>query len=175
MDTLHVGAPTDLIATPLQIAGPPGTVSKVTQLDQIMYGSGSAPRPLPQVEFTELPAFSHKIVAGIQIDAYRVPHQIHEVSLALKISIDGKTILFSGDSAWTDEFIAWSRGVDLFLCECSFYRPGPTNHIDYITLQSRLSEIVAKRLVLTHLGDEMLAHRVEIAVDAAEDGTVLEI
>ena len=30
--------------TPLQIAGPPETARKVFQLDQIMYGSGAAPR-----------------------------------------------------------------------------------------------------------------------------------
>ena len=160
---------------PLQVTGPPGTETKVRQLDQLMYGSGAAPRELPFVEFTELSPPARLAIAGMQIEAFRVPHQTNEVSLALRVTVAGKTILFSGDSAWTDEFVTWSREVDLFLCECSFYQPGTTNHIDYLTLRDRLKNISAKRLVLTHLGEEMLQRRKEIAVESAEDGMILEI
>ena len=60
-------------------------------------------------------------IEGIEILPFRVPHQVREISLGLKIQYEGKRVLYSGDSAWTDLFITHSQGVDLFICECSFF------------------------------------------------------
>ena len=48
------------------------------------------------------------------------------------------------------------RGVDLFLCECSFFREQPGMHVNYQTLTANLDRLRCKQLVLTHLGEEML-------------------
>jgi ribonuclease BN (tRNA processing enzyme) len=103
-----------------------------------------------------------------------VPHQTHEVSLGLKVAYEGKQILFSGDSAWTDLFIEHARGVDLFLCECSFYEEQAGMHVNYLALQANLSRLQCKKLVLTHLGEEMLARRNELTTTLADDGMVIE-
>jgi ribonuclease BN (tRNA processing enzyme) len=114
-------------------------------------------------------------VNGIDVFAFRVPHQTHDVSLGLSVGYEGKQILFSGDSAWTDVFIVHARGVDLFLCECSFYSEHPGMHVNYLALQANLSRLGCKKLVLTHMGEEMLARRNELAAILAEDGMVIEI
>jgi ribonuclease BN (tRNA processing enzyme) len=103
-----------------------------------------------------------------------VPHQLNAVSLALKFSYQGKQILFSGDSAWTDLFPEHARGVDLFLCECSFYDQDSTNHLSYKVLQDRLTQLECRQLVLTHLGEEMLRRQAELGVLCADDGMVIE-
>jgi ribonuclease BN (tRNA processing enzyme) len=97
------------------------------------------------------------------------------ISLALKVSYEGKQILFSGDSLWTESFVDQARGVDLFLCECSFYSDQPGMHVNYQALQANLSRLQCRRLILTHLGEEMLAHRNELAVQTAADGLVIEV
>ena len=106
---------------------------------------------------------------------FRVPHQIQAISLGLKITYEGKRILFSGDSAWTDLFLSHARGVDLFLCECSFYEQDSANHLNYKTLQEKLTRLECKKLVLTHLGEAMLKRREELAATCAEDGMVIEL
>ncbi len=106
---------------------------------------------------------------------FQVPHQTDDISLGLKISYAGKEILFSGDSAWTELFIEAARGVDLFLCECSFYQEQPGMHINYQTLSVHIPRLQCRKLLLTHLGEEMLRRRGELPETTAEDGMVLEI
>ena len=160
---------------PLHIAGPPGTEEKVCELFQLMYGHGSAPRDIPPTSFHLLLPEGTAVVEGISVFSFRVPHQVREISLALKVSCDGKQILFSGDSTWIDRFLDHARAVDLFLCECSFYDTGVGNHVSYLKLREYLPRLRCKQLVLTHLGEEMLARRKEIAETVAEDGMVIEI
>ena len=160
---------------PLHVAGPPGTEEKVCELFRLMYGQGSTAREAPPTSFHILQPEKSTIIEGIKVFAFRVPHQVQEISLALKVSCDGKQILFSGDSAWTELFIEYARGVDLFLCECSFYDSSTSNHVRYLELRENLPRLECKKLVLTHLGEEMLARRKELPVMLAEDGMVIEI
>ncbi len=161
-------------STPLHIAGPPGTVEKVGELFEIMYGRWAA-RPLPPTRFHVMQPEQRSSIEGIEVFPFRVPHQTQEISLGLKLQLEGKQILYSGDSAWTDLFIEHSHGVDLFLCECSFFDPTPGNHIDYIRLRENLPRLGCHKLILTHLGEEMLVRGKELPVTLAEDGMVIEI
>jgi ribonuclease BN (tRNA processing enzyme) len=156
---------------PLYIAGPAATGERVRELLGLMYGA----KEPPAVSFLLLEPEKAVTVAGVEIFSFRVPHQVNEVSLALKIRCDGKEILFSGDSAWTERFIDEARGVDLFLCECTFYDQGQGNHVRYLTLKENLPRLDCRRIVLTHLGEEMLARRSEVAAICAEDGMVLDL
>jgi ribonuclease BN (tRNA processing enzyme) len=158
---------------PLLVAGPPGTESRVRQLFSLMYGTGTTETELPlefQVLYPERPAQ----VSDLEVFPFRVPHQTQLVSLGLKIRYRGKQLLFSGDSLWTESFIEQARGVDLFLCECSFYREQSGMHVNYQALQPALSRLQCRQLILTHLGEEMLAHRQELTVTSAEDGMTIE-
>ena len=90
-------------------------------------------------------------------------------------SLSEKNILYSGDSAWTDLFVEHAKGVDLFLCECSFFDQGTGNHLSYLTLRSYLPRLECKKLIITHLGIDMLGHREEIPLSMAEDGMIVDI
>jgi ribonuclease BN (tRNA processing enzyme) len=162
-------------AEPLTLAGPPGTETKVRQLFQLMYGGGSGAKDIPPTRFQVLHPDRPDSVAGVQVFPFRVPHQIDEISLGLKVGYEGKQVLFSGDSAWSDIFIEQARGTDLFLCECSFYEQGSGNHVSFAALRPKLPSLQCKRLVLVHLGDEMLARGSDLGVTLAEDGMVIEL
>jgi len=140
-----------------------------------MYDGETDDKEIPPTQFIVLQSDEPVTVEGITVAPFRLPHQSDAVSLALKVSGDGKQILFSGDSLWTDRFIEQAAGIDLFLCECSFYREQPGMHVNYQALSANLARLTCKQLVLTHLGEEMLAHRNDLAVAVAEDGMVLEI
>lgn len=158
---------------PLVIAGPPGTETKVRALFEVMYGGGE--KEVPPTRFVILQPDEPADVNGIAVAPFRVPHQSDAISLGFKVICQGKTILFSGDSLWTERFVELTTGVDLFLCECSFYRKQPGMHVNYQDLAANMSRMGCKQLVLTHLGDDMLLHRNEITAVIAEDGMVLEI
>jgi len=160
---------------PLTIAGPPGTEERVRGLFGLMYGNGQSVKEIPPTRFRILRPEQQQSVNGIDVFPFRVPHQTHDTSLGLKVAYEGKQILFSGDSTWTDLFIDHARGVDLFLCECSFYSEQPGMHVNYLGLQANLSRLDCKKLVLTHMGEEMLARRYEVTATLAEDGMVIEI
>ncbi len=160
---------------PLIIAGPPGTEDRIRQLSGIMYGSGRTLAENPLHVFQVLRPDESQQVAAVEVFPFRVPHQTHDISFGFKIAYEGKRILFSGDSAWTELFIDQARGVDLFLCECSFYREQPGMHVNYQELRVNLPRLECRRVVLTHLGEEMLARKDELELTVAEDGMVIEI
>ena len=160
---------------PLTIAGPPGTEERVRELFQLMYGSPGSDQALPPVQFLVLQPDQPQTICNTEILPFAVPHKRQELSLALKLSHAGQQILYSGDSAWTEAFVEHAAGVDLFLCECSFFHEEPAMHINYQVLSANLPRLQCKRLVLTHLGEEMLARREQIPVEMAEDGLVIEI
>ncbi|MBI4516741.1 MAG: MBL fold metallo-hydrolase [Deltaproteobacteria bacterium] len=160
---------------PLRIAGPPGTSDRVGALLRATY-SEFAQRPLPfALEFTEFTPGVPKVIEGVWVEPLRVPHQERELSLALRLRVDHKVILYSGDTGWTEDLVAWSQGVDLFVCECSFYETRVDFHLDYPRLADNRDRFGARRLILTHLGREVLARRAQLAIEIAHEGLVVEV
>jgi len=144
-------------------------------LFQVMFGERMEPRALLPTEFHVLVPEREEVIDSIRLFPFRVPHQTRDVSLGLKVSHDRKTILYSGDSAWTDEFVTHSRGADLFLCECCFFDRETSIHMSYRKLEENISRLECKKILLTHMGEEMLARRDEVKLPMADDGMVIEI
>jgi ribonuclease BN (tRNA processing enzyme) len=160
---------------PLCIAGPPGIEERVLSLFRALYPD-SAANPLPfELNFREMsPGRSLRIGKSV-VDPFRVPHQEREISLGLRVTLEGKRILYSGDTGWTEDLVDWSEGTDLFICECSFFETRLTSHLDYPRIAENRHRFGTRRLVLTHLGQEVLDHRHEIELELAHDGMVVEI
>jgi phosphoribosyl 1,2-cyclic phosphodiesterase len=55
------------------------------------------------------------------------------------------------------------------------YDQGTGHHVRFVELVNALTRLECRKLVLTHLGEEMLARKNELAVTVAEDGMVIEI
>lgn len=162
-------------ARPLSIMGPPTTERRVRALTHCMYPSIQERRqPLP-AQFHVLKPNQQTSMAGIRFSPFRVPHQVREISLGLKISYEGKSILYSGDSAWTDDFITYADGVDLFICECSFLAQDSDSHLSYKKIREHLPRLNCKKLVLTHMDEEVARERLDSFALSAEDGMVVEI
>lgn len=156
---------------PLPVAGPPGTEECVRQLMTLMYGE----KDLSFVEFSVLEPGAGVSAAGAEIVAFRVPHQMEQISLGLRVTISGKTVLFSGDSSWTDDFVHQSKGADLFICECCFFDTESTTHMSYSKINANRHRLACQRLILTHMGEDMLARVETLPVSTAHDGLVVEI
>ena len=82
--------------------------------------------------------------------------------LAYRIEAEGRVITYSADTEWTETLIPAARGADLFIAEAYYYDKIVKNHLSLKTLEAHLPEINAKRLVLTHMSDDMLARLDEL-------------
>ncbi len=155
---------------PLTIAGPPGTRDRVYELYRAMF-SDVGSRPLPfAVDFVELLPERPVDVGDITVEPFRVPHQKDEISLGLGVVVGGRRILYSGDTGWTDALVSRSNGADLFICECSFFETRMETHLDYRRIAENRHNLGTGRLILTHLGREVLDHRDQIDIELASDG-----
>jgi ribonuclease BN (tRNA processing enzyme) len=73
---------------------------------------------------------------------------------AMRIEADGKSIVYTADTSFKEEFIPFTKEADVLLCECNFYKnqngqdAGHMNSHDAGTL-ANLSNV--KKLILTHL------------------------
>jgi ribonuclease BN (tRNA processing enzyme) len=160
---------------PLKIVGPPGVEERVLRIFQAMYAD-SAAEPLPYaVEFIETEPQRWLSLGGARVCAFRAPHQESPVSLGYEILLDGRKIVYTGDSGWSEELVEHARDADLFLCECSFFETRLDTHLDYPRIAENLPRLGAKKVVLTHLGQEVLQRQQEVAVEMAHDGLVVTI
>jgi ribonuclease BN (tRNA processing enzyme) len=159
----------------LQIAGPRGTEERVTALWHASYRE-LARNPLPfPITFCELEPSVPAMLDNVRIEPFRVPHQQQEISLALRVSFDGKVVLYSGDTGWTEGLVEWSQGADLFICECCFFETRVDFHLDYPRLAANRARFGCRRMILSHIGREVLARRHEVAIEMAHDELVVEL
>lgn len=160
---------------PFTVYGPPGTARRVDRLFDALYErTATEPSPFP-LAFHELPPDAPFQIGDLTVQPVPVPHAEGMICYALRLSAGGKTLLYSGDSAWTDVFFDLSRDVDLFICECTYFETRLGIHVSYPEIAEKVPRLGCRRLVLSHLGSEPLRRRKEITLECAEDGMVLTL
>jgi ribonuclease BN (tRNA processing enzyme) len=161
----------------LTLAGPPHLEERTWALFHTMYPESETTELARQLDFVVLqPGLSHHLGAALQVQSIRTPHTVNDISLAYRISFGGKAIVFSGDTGWTDDLITLSAGADLFLCECTYFnQPGLDFHISYKHFITQHRRFSARRLLLTHIGREVLEHESEVTLEMASDGMVIDL
>jgi hypothetical protein len=63
----------------------------------------------------------------------------------------------------------------LFICECCYFETRLPFHLDYPRIAEQRARFGSRRLILTHLGREVLARRHEVEVETARDGLVVGV
>ncbi len=160
---------------PLTVAGPPGLPARLEALGEALFpGMSSKPLRFP-LDVIELEPRRANPLLGLVVTPYEVNHSSGTLSTALRVEMAGRTVTYSGDTAWTDALIPAAAGADLFIVECYFYEKAVPGHFDYQTLKGHLPELEARRIILTHMGDDMLTHVPDIPEECAEDGLVVEV
>ncbi len=159
----------------LRVAGPPGTRERVWDLFRAAYRDTSQhPLPFP-LEFTELYPETVVQLGPVVVEPFRVPHQETEISLGLRVILEGQRLLYSGDTGWTEELVRRSEDTDLFICECCFYETRLPFHLDYPRIEENRTRFGTKRLILTHLGQEVLRRRNQLEIELASDGLTVDL
>jgi ribonuclease BN (tRNA processing enzyme) len=162
---------------PLKIAGPPHLEERTWKLFNTMFpfSSGDVERVRRNLEFIELEPAHKTRVGKIEVASLGVPHMKRDLCLALKIELGGKTIAFTGDTGWIDELVNFAAGADLFLCECTYFENPLGVHLSYPLLESKRRHFDVKRMILTHIGREVLDRSPQLKMELAADGMKVQV
>ena len=160
---------------PLLVAGPPGTRARLRDVMESLFPGSAAMTLRYPLEVAEYTLEAPNRIAGLVVTPYEVVHPCGAPPAALRIECGGRTIAYSGDTQWAPGIARAADGADLLLLECNAYDRRLPNHLDLGTLTEHRAELRSRRVVLTHMGEEMLAHRDESPWECAEDGMTLRI
>jgi len=155
---------------PLAIAGPPGVEARVRDAMEVLFPGSSSVQRKFAVEFTELAEGRETVLGPIAVTPYGVVHPSGAPSFALRVACGGRVIAYSGDTEWTETLVEAARGADIFICEAYVFEKKIKYHLDYRTLTEKRSRLGCRRLILTHMSDDMLQRLEGLGADAAEDG-----
>ena len=161
---------------PLTIAGPEGIGDWLTRAMETAFpGSSQTARTFALTVLPLAPGVSVPL-GPLAVTPYPVEHgRSGGPFFAYRVEAEGRTIAYTGDTEWTDTLVEAGREADLFVAEAYFRERRVKNHLDLATLEAQLDRIRPKRLVLTHMSDDMLARRREVPYLAADDGLVVEL
>ncbi|HIJ57527.1 MAG TPA: MBL fold metallo-hydrolase [Deltaproteobacteria bacterium] len=161
---------------PLTIAGPKGLKEWIERAMETGFPGSSKTKQKFDLSIVELTDRRLAILNGLRITPFGVNHGMPDDScFAYRIEVDDRIIAYTGDTEWTGNLIEVGRDADLFIAEAYFYDKNVRNHLTYATIVDHLEEINPKRLVLTHMSNDMLSKVSDIPYETAEDGKIIEI
>jgi len=114
-------------------------------------------------------------IRGMRIHAYRMKHIDREPCLGYRIEHRRKVLAITGDTTWCDSIPAMSQGANLLVSECTDFDLQTPVHLSYTQLREHRAEIGAKRIVLTHIGADLLKNRAKVRHHIARDGECFDI
>jgi ribonuclease BN (tRNA processing enzyme) len=162
--------------TPLTIVGPPGLITRFPEVMEGGFpGTGTMELNFP-LHLVELEIGKRRDIGAVGVTAFHVVHDDRAgPCLGFRFEIEDKVIAFSGDTEWTDTLIEIGREADLFICE-AYTRDKPIQtHMALSLLEKHLDQIRPKRLVLTHMSNDMLTRRAEVPYETAADGMIVKL
>jgi ribonuclease BN (tRNA processing enzyme) len=161
---------------PLVIAGPEGIETRLTQVMEALFEHSSKTKPKFDLSVVALKPEETCAFGAVTVTPYPVVHgESGGPFLGYRIEAEGRVIAYSADTEWTETLIPLAREADLFISEAYYYDKIIKNHLSLATLQAHLPEIKPKRLILTHMSDDMLGRLDTLAHTAAHDGMIVEL
>ncbi|MGI8556412.1 MAG: MBL fold metallo-hydrolase [Pyrinomonadaceae bacterium] len=133
----------------LKIFGAKGLQKLIEKVNQANdYGLLKQPFPLEIIEVEALDKF--EILEAVEAVAVKTPHTPE--SLAVHLRANDKTLVYTGDTGFSMVLGDIARGVDLFICECSFVEKSPVETHLTLSEAMRLARYAKpKKMLLTHL------------------------
>jgi ribonuclease BN (tRNA processing enzyme) len=159
----------------LHIVGPPGIEQRVAAAMEVLFPGSSRVERRFAVTFAELEDRRPLAVEGLVVTPYEVVHPSGAPPFALRIVADGKTVAYSGDTQWTEALVDAARGSDVFIAEAYFFDKVVKYHLDFRTLHSHRAALACRRLILTHMSEDMLGRLSGIDAERALDGMSVEL
>jgi ribonuclease BN (tRNA processing enzyme) len=163
---------------PLLIAGPPGAAARLEESMEVFFPRSTKNKWRFPWKVLEIEIGRATEVFGHSVTTAEVLHFSGAPSTAVRV-FDGKRLFaYSGDTEWVDALREVADGADLFVIECYGYSGKFSGHLTWEVLGPQLPGLRARRVMITHMNTDMLAHLDEpraAGVLIAEDGAVIDL
>ncbi len=160
---------------PLAIVGPPGLSDWYERVLETAFPGSSLTKPKFALSLVELQASQERTIAGVAVKPFQAQHgKPGGPFFAYRLEAEGKAVAYTGDTEWTDELIHAAVNADLFVAEAYFFDKKVRFHLDLETLVEKLPLIRPKRLILTHMSDDVLKRLDSLGHETAFDGKIVE-
>jgi ribonuclease BN (tRNA processing enzyme) len=161
---------------PLTIAGPEGIATRLTQVMEALFENSSKTKQKFELAVVALKPEVTKRFGAVEVTPYSVVHgESGGPFLGLRVAVGGRVIAYSADTEWTETLIPLGRDADILIAEGYTYDKPVRNHLSVKALEAHLSEIGPKRLILTHMSDDMLNRLDTLPHATAHDGLVVDV
>lgn len=160
---------------PLTLVGPPGLRDWYERFMETSFPGSSRTQQKFELSFVELAANQEARVAGVVVKPFQAIHgNPGGPFFSYRLEAEGRALAYTGDTEWTDDLIKAAASADLFVAEAYFFDKKIKFHLDLQTLLDKLPLIAPKRLILTHMSDDMLGRLEQLEQETAYDGKVVE-
>jgi ribonuclease BN (tRNA processing enzyme) len=162
-------------ARPLVIAGPPELERRMAEIREALFPGSHVMTAKFPLRWIEMEPGRPQRILDLVVTPERARHTKETNPSALRVAIDGTVVAYTGDTEWTDDVARIGQGADLLIAECYYYDKPVKWHLNYPTIAAHREHFGAKRLILTHMSREMLAHADQVPEECAHDGLVIEL
>jgi ribonuclease BN (tRNA processing enzyme) len=160
---------------PLVVIGSALCAARIETLTEAMFSEVTKERRRFPVTYKTIRPGRSISIRGMRIHAYRMKHIDRELCLGYRIEHRRKILALTGDTTWCDSIPAMSQGADLLVSECTGFDQRSSVHLSYTQLREHHAEIDARRIVLTHVGDDLLKNRAKVRHHIARDGERFDV
>lgn len=160
---------------PLTIAGPPGTRERLPVIFDAMFPGSNVMTPKFPVDVIDMEIQVPHRILGLKVTTWPAIHTPETIPTSIRVEVAGKVIAYTGDTAWTEHLPALAAGSDVLIAECYFHTKPVPFHLNYPDIRAHRGELQTRRLILTHMGPEMLAMADEVPEECAYDGMVIAV
>lgn len=154
----------------LRLISPPGLKDRLERLVTLLYPGSE--EILNEVDIEYIPFNGKDEIANdlFKLETFPMQHMGEAMPHSLKIFIENKQLAFSGDTGMSQHLSTLANGSDLFICECNFFSYKTETHLNYKELFEARKGWKYKRMILSHLGNEILKNLDQVELETAEDG-----
>ena len=156
---------------PFTILGPDG-VDRLIEGLKLAYGASLFATKFPTGFRVIAPGEKLELAPGSTLAAVKTPHT--RESLAVRIESGGRSLCYTGDTAYDDRLASFFRGADILISECSFREPRETvAHLSVGEVSRLASRANVARLIVTHFYFEVDERELKDELQRGYDGEVI--
>ena len=156
---------------PLTIVGPNGLANWYKKVMEVSFPGSSKTKLKFEFSLVEINAGEKINIDNVVVESYQAQHGIlNGPFLSYRLTAGEKVISYTGDTESTDDLIHVGKEADIFIAEAYFFDKLIPYHLNLASIVQNLPKIKPKRLILTHMSDDMLGMLKEIKHEVAFDG-----
>ena len=161
---------------PLVIAGPEGIETRLNQVMEALFENSSKTEQRFDLRVVALKPEISSSFGEVRVTPFPVVHgESGGPFLGYRIETEGRVIAYTADTEWTEALIPLGRAADLFIAEAYTFDRPVKNHLSLKALEAHLADIKPKRLILTHMSDDMLERLGGLPYETASDSLIIDI